>query len=129
MFLIKSNTERRSDKGVEMLDIQVFEDHGVVVISMAGPIDSSTLAEFRKVLDPVTKKKRTHIVLDFSALTYMNSRALGLLSSYRRRIYAGGGRLAVCGVSKKIGRSLDLLGLGKVLKMYESREDAVAALK
>ena len=111
-----------------MLDIQLSEEGAVTILSLSGPVDSATINEFKKAMDPVCRKKKLHLLIDCTKLTYLNSRSLGLLSSYRRKIYANGGRLALCGVDKRMVRTFDLLGLGKLLKVHETREEAIESL-
>lgn len=110
------------------LEGNVEEQNGIIVVTLIGPVDSATLDIFQKTLDSVSRQQRAKVLIDCSQLTYMNSRAVGLLTSYRRQIYAGGGRLALSELDKKIVRTLDLLGLGKVIKTYPSRDEAVAAM-
>ncbi len=112
----------------EKLEVEVAEEKGMAVVTIKGPVDSATLNDFKSALDPVFRKSNARVVLDCSDLTYINSRAIGMLTKYRRRVYAHGGRLALCGLDRKIVRTLDLLGLDKVLRRYDSREDAIAGM-
>lgn len=112
----------------ESLQIDVSEERGVLVVSIKGPVDSITLDEFKGALDDVFKNAGAKVLLDCSHLKYINSRATGMLMKYRRHVYAKGGRLALCGLDKKIGRMLDLLGLNKILRRYDSKDEAIQAL-
>lgn len=110
------------------LEVKIEQVDDVVVVTLNGPIDSATKDIFKDSLDPVFRKKGVKVLFDCENLTYMNSRALGLLSSYRRRCYVNGGRLALSKLNTKIVRTMDLLGLGKLLKRYESNPEAMEAL-
>jgi anti-anti-sigma factor len=110
------------------LDVKVTQDGEVVVAVLSGPVDSATMGDFRKALDPLFRGKPGTILLDCKELTYMNSKAIGLLAKYRRDHYVAGGRMAICSLNKRLVRTMDLLGLGSTLKTYESKEEALKAL-
>ena len=68
------------------------------------------------------------VLLDCTGLTYMNSKALGLVSSYHRTLLAAMGQLALCSLNRKLVKTMDLLGLGQMLKIYDTREEALRNL-
>jgi len=110
------------------LEVKVEQTDAVIIVTLSGPVDSATKDIFKDSLDPIFKSKGIKVLFDCEGLTYMNSRALGLLSSYRRRCYVNGGKLALSKLNTKIVRTMDLLGLGKLLKRYDTNEEAIAAL-
>jgi stage II sporulation protein AA (anti-sigma F factor antagonist) len=112
-----------------MLEVKIEQKDDIVQVTLSGPVDSATKDVFKDNLDPIFKNKGVKVVFDCENLTYMNSRALGLLSSYRRRCYVNGGRLALCNLNTKIVRTMDLLGLGKLLKRYDSLDEAYEAMR
>jgi len=112
----------------EHLEVEVTDENGVAVVAINGPVDSATMNEFQEALEPLFRKKAAHVLIDCEGLTYINSRAIGMLTKYRRKVYTQGGRLALCNIDSKIVRTLDLLGLNKVLRRYPSREDALAGM-
>ncbi|MBN1268160.1 MAG: STAS domain-containing protein [Kiritimatiellae bacterium] len=111
------------------LDMRVEKEGDITVVVLDGPVDSATLASFKQGLDPVFRERGVKVLLDCTNLTYLNSKAIGLLARYRRDCYVGGGRLALCHLNTKLVRTVDLLGLSSLLKTYESREEAVGALQ
>jgi anti-anti-sigma factor len=110
-------------------DVQIEESGDITILTISGPIDSATIEEFREKANPAFSKKGVKLLLDCKDLTYMNSRALGYLTTCRRQCYAQGGRIVMASLNKKIVRTMDLLGLGKLLKSYDSREEALQALQ
>lgn len=99
----------------------------VTVVSITGPVDSATIEQFRLALDPLAIKPGAYILLDCENMTYINSRGLGLLAKYHRSCFGHLGWFAMCKVNRKLVRTMDLLGLGSLLKFYETREEALAA--
>lgn len=110
------------------LDIYVTEERGVSVIAVDGPVDSATIETFKSRLDTVCLKPGLRVLIDCSKLSYLNSRAIGLLVKYHRSLLLTRGRFALCGLNSRLVRTLDLLQLGKMLVSYPSREDAMNAL-
>jgi len=100
----------------------------VTVLSLAGAVDSSTLSVFKDSLHPISPVRRSNtvnMVIDLSGLRYINSRAVEILSMYHRRCYVDRGSLALCGASDTLMKNLKTFGLGSMLRLYPTREDAL----
>lgn len=115
--------------GLATLDIQLEQVGKVTVVTLSGPVDSATHDHFKQTLDPLFTAREVYVLLDCKGLTYINSRGLGLLASYHRLCFASRGWMAICNVDRKTVKTMDLLGLGKMLQFYPSREEALAAMK
>ena len=110
-----------------VLTTQIENRDGVQVIHVSGPLDSMTHDGFKDLLDPLVSQPRIRIVLDCEHLTYLNSTGIMLLARYQR---AAGQNLSFFGVAalnQRILKSIDLLGMGKQLKLYAAVEDALRA--
>lgn len=110
------------------LEISVSSENGIDIVVIDGPVDSATIEAFRERLDPVCLRSGAKVVLDCQRLTYLNSRAIGMLVKYHRSLLLGRGCLALCNLNPKMVRTLELLQLGKALFVHGTREEAVAAL-
>lgn len=115
--------------GEWVLDVAVEQVGSVTVVSLSGPIGTSTLEKFKQEVDPLLRKAAPHILLDCAGLTYINSKGLALLTNYHRRCYADRGRLGLCNVNDRLAKTIELLKLGTILKFYASRDEALAAMK
>lgn len=111
------------------LDVIVTEEQGITVIYVDGPVDSATIETFKNRLDPVCLKPAARILIDCSKLSYLNSRAIGLLVKYHRSLILTRGKFVLCGLNSRLVRTLDLLQLGKMLTSYPAREEALAAIQ
>lgn len=110
-------------------DLKMYTEQigNVAVVTVAGPVDSATIEQFRIALDPVAAKPGAYVLLDCQDMTYINSRGLGLLAKYHRTCFGHLGWFALCNVNRKLVRTMDLLGLGSLLKFYDTRDLALAA--
>jgi anti-sigma B factor antagonist len=67
------------------------------------------------------------IVLDLSAVTFIDSSGLSALVSVLKTVTAGGD-LVLCGVSGAVGTMFKLTRMDKVFRIFGTVEEAVAAL-
>lgn len=110
------------------LDITVARDGQVDIALIDGPVDSATIDVFKDKLDSVCAHAGAKVLLDCQHLTYLNSRAIGLLVKYHRGLLLTHGRFALCNLNTRLVRTLDLLQLGKTLFVYDSREKALEVM-
>ncbi|HMP72594.1 MAG TPA: STAS domain-containing protein [Kiritimatiellia bacterium] len=111
------------------LEVIVNDEQGVTTIFVDGPVDSATIETFKNRLDPVCLKPAARILLDCSKLSYLNSRAIGLLVKYHRSLVLTRGKFVLYGLNSRLVRTLDLLQLGKMLISYPTRDEAIAAVQ
>lgn len=110
--------------GKVTLDITT-ETHGpVTVLVVNGPVDGQTYDHFKQAVHHACLAPGARVLIDCTGLTYMNSKSFGLLSQYHRSMLAGMGSLALCSLNRKLVKTMDLLGLGQMLKMFDNREAA-----
>ncbi len=110
------------------LDIYIEKQGDTSIVTLDGPVDSATFDQYKQTLDPICKAPGAKVVLDCRKLTYINSKGIGLLASYHRNSLIHFGCIHLCGLNNKIVKTMDLLGLGKRLKMFETREEALTAM-
>lgn len=101
----------------------------IQVVRIAGPLDSATHDGFKTFLEPLVNQKGVKIVLDCTDLTYVNSKGLALIGRCQRLILQNLSFMAVAGLNKRIRKTIDLLGLGKIVKLYDSVDEAMAAAR
>jgi anti-sigma B factor antagonist len=109
--------------------MDLSRENGVTVVAVSGAVDSESLREFRKNMAAACAGRRATVLLDCRGLTYLNSSAIGLIAVYRRKLLSARGSLAICNVDKATVRTLDLLEVGRLLKIYPDRETALQAIR
>jgi anti-sigma B factor antagonist len=110
-----------------LLTLEQEEREGVCLIRVVGPLDSVTHDQFRDYLDPLVNEPHARIVLDCTGLKYVNSRGLTLLARYQRMLSASLAFFGVAGLNPRILKAIDLLGMGKLVRLYPSVEEACDA--
>ncbi|MEV0388183.1 STAS domain-containing protein [Nonomuraea sp. NPDC050643] len=95
---------------------------GIAVITVEGFLDATRREQFAEYLSQAGPS----MILDLSGVTFMDSRALGLLIHHWKASQAAGGRFALIGVDYTRARILWITGLAKVLPLYDSLDEALA---
>lgn len=113
-----------------MPEFELASEHrdGTLVVSLVGDLDivtssqlDETLADARRTLDQV--------VLDLSAVEFMDTSSLAVIVSHWKALVAAGGALALAGARFQYTRTLWITGLADRIPMYDTVELAIAAQK
>jgi stage II sporulation protein AA (anti-sigma F factor antagonist) len=105
-----------------------FMTDAVPVIQATGRLDNSTSAAFEKeLLDRLAQGDKL-LVLDFSNLTFISSAGLRTVLLVAKTLKAGGGRLALCALSKPVKEIFDLTGIGALIDIFPTYEAAASHL-
>ncbi len=111
------------------LNIYVEERGDVTVVTVSGPVDSATFDQFREKIDPLGHAPGAKLVINASGMTYINSKGIGLLASLHRALLVSMGNMVLCGLSKRIMKTLELLGLANRLHVFATVDEALAFFK
>ncbi len=105
---------------------QLTDDLGVVELS--GEVDLYTAPRFKEDLVGLIESGVEAIVIDLSQVTFIDSTALGVIIGGVKRLRERDGRLMIVAGSRPVVRILDITGLDKVLTVFDTRDEALAAL-
>lgn len=109
-----------------MLEINVQEESGYTLFSPVGELDAYTVAQFREALGELSAQPR--LVIDLSAVPFMDSAGLGALIGGIRRAREGGGDVAVACSRPTLTRLLHTTGFDRIVPVTETLDAAVKAL-
>ena len=112
-----------------VLTTQIENREGVQVIHVSGPLDSMTHDGFKDLLDPLVNQARIRIVLDCENLSYVNSKGLTLLARYQRIAVQTFTFFGVAALPARIVKSIEMLGMGRLLKSYATVAEALQAAR
>jgi anti-sigma B factor antagonist len=99
------------------------------VVSLAGEVDLYTAPEFKQQLLEVVAEGARQVVVDFTDATFIDSTTLGVLVSGLKRLRANDGELSLVCSDRNIAKIFEITGLDRVFSIYESRDEALAALE
>ena len=99
-----------------------------LIIGLMGELDHHSAEEVRnKIDDAIERDKINKVILDFSGVTFMDSSGIGVVIGRFKRLSMKNGNLAVVNVNKNINKVFELSGLYKIVKSYDTVEDALGS--
>ena len=99
---------------------------GFAVVAVSGELDIVTSRRFDEHLTEA-RRHDAHIIIDLSAVDFMDTGSLAVIVGHWKQIKAAGGTLALAGARYRYTKTLWITGLADRLPLYESVDAAVAA--
>lgn len=109
------------------LSIATREVGEAVVVEVGGEVDVYTAPALDEVLTGVVAEGRSPLVVDLTAVDFLDSTGLGVLVKALKRIREHDGRLAVVASSERIAKIFRITGLDAAMGLVESVDAALAA--
>jgi anti-sigma B factor antagonist len=97
----------------------------VTVCQVVGNLEFATAADFRSALADLGAR---HLVLDLSGMAFIDSTGVGALLGALRRAREHGGDVVLCSPRPSVSRVLGLVGIGRLVPIAASVDEAVTAL-
>ncbi len=98
--------------------LQQHEEKGILVLSPQGSLDASYVPSFKKDCSLFANKDSQKILIDCSALDFIDSTGLGALLSLLRKIEAKQGRLAFAHLSSEVASIFEITRLHKLFEVF-----------
>jgi anti-sigma B factor antagonist len=106
------------------LDVTTRTDGPRGVIVAKGEIDLATAGSVRTAITDLLGKGTTHLVLDLSLVSFIDSTGLGVLVGARKKVTAVDGSFALVCSNPRLLRVLAITGLDKAMEIHGSFEEA-----
>lgn len=100
------------------MQTNVIKDAGTAVIKLVGRFDFNTHRDFRGAYEPLIADADVRAVnVDFSAVDYLDSSALGMLLMLRDKLGGANKEVALTGVRDNVKQVLDIANFSKLFKI------------
>lgn len=110
--------------------MNITRKRDVLIVQLEGELDHHHAEEIRDSLDKQLEDLSIrHLILDLSRLNFMDSSGIGVFIGRYKTISKRGGQVCITNVSQQLGRILDLSGLYKILKVYDTVEKAIEGIR
>lgn len=106
---------------------QTIESIPVVVIK--GDIDLESSPKLREFLQPKSAKKCPHLVIDFTAVSYIDSSGLATLIEYFLAAKGFGGKVALASLSPRVKNVFELVRLEQIFSFFPDVTSALVGLQ
>jgi anti-sigma B factor antagonist len=102
---------------------------GVAVIALAGEVDVYTSPRLKQEMVDLLNKGTSRLVIDLSAVEYLDSTGLGVLIGGLKRAREREGDLRLICDNLRILRIFEITGLTKIFDIHRSEAEALSGLK
>ncbi|MEO6121459.1 MAG: STAS domain-containing protein [Acidimicrobiales bacterium] len=110
-----------------VLEIKTEQADGYVICRPVGELDAFTVSQFREALAELATQPR--IIIDMSAVPFVDSAGLGALIGGIRRARELGGDVAVVCNRAPLTRLLKTTGFDRIVTVTDNVKDAAASLE
>jgi anti-sigma B factor antagonist len=111
------------------MDMTIEQIAGVTVVVLPEKeLDAGNTEEFKAIIAPVLKA-HSKMVFDLSQLRFIDSSGLGAFLSCLRQLSVKGGELKLCGLSKQVYQTFELVRMHRIFDIYSTKNEAVQAFQ
>ncbi|MBC2581172.1 anti-sigma F factor antagonist [Clostridium sp. DJ247] len=97
-----------------------------LIVHMIGELDHHSAEEVRsKIDDRLDRDNISKLIMDFQGISFMDSSGIGVVIGRYKKLTLKKGDICIINVSDSVKRVFELSGMFKIIKLYESLEDAV----
>jgi anti-sigma B factor antagonist len=107
------------------VELDQQDQDGVAVLRLAGDVDVSQSLAVRDAVGAAIERG-TPVVVDLSGVRFIDSSGIGILVTAHRRAPEA---FAVAGAVEAVRRALELTRTDRILRLFDSVDEAVAAMK
>lgn len=98
------------------------------MLLLEGEVDLYQSPILRSVMQEHVKARTPSLALDLTGVPYIDSSGLATIVEYVRSAQAYGGKIVLLGLSVRVKTIFDLVRLGEIIPIVETRDDAHARL-
>jgi anti-sigma B factor antagonist len=107
------------------LSVESRAQPAVAVVEASGEVDLATVPKLREEISEHIVARRTNLLVDLRAVTYLDSTGLGVLVGAAKAVNAAGGSLRLVCDNPRLLRLLRITGLDKALAVHPTMESAL----
>jgi len=96
------------------------------ILALEGDIDLHRSPEVKETLEPLIAQKVPRILLDFSAVTYIDSSGLATMIETLQRIQSYGGKFAMFGLRESVRTVFEIARLDQIFSLFSDEASALA---
>jgi stage II sporulation protein AA (anti-sigma F factor antagonist) len=102
----------------------------ILIVPLKGELDHHQADKVRDFLDRLLEDASIrHLILDLSDLFFMDSSGIGVFIGRYKTISKRGGQVCITNVNTQLHKVLELSGLYRILKKYDTVQHAVDGIR
>lgn len=99
------------------------------LIDLEGEVDVYTAPQLKQQIITLLDNGAKHVIVNLSAVDYLDSTALGVLIGGLKRLRERDGMLDLICPNQRIKRIFEITGLDKIFDIYPSEEEAMSKIQ
>jgi anti-sigma B factor antagonist len=107
------------------LKITEEKRNDAVICFIEGEININNAPELRKAFDGIISRSEKKVIVDFSAVSYIDSSGLATLIEMFQRLKKIGGRMRFANMDQKIKNVFEITKLHKLFEIFDTQESAL----
>ncbi len=108
------------------MQVEVTMKNKVLIAVLGGEIDHHFAEQIRNEIElKFEENKARDIILSFKNVRFMDSSGIGMVIGRYKYVVARGGNLVACDLTLEAKRIFDMSGLGKIVDIYSTVEEAL----
>ena len=109
------------------MEISTREVSDVLVVDMAGRLDTSTSGKAYDEMVRIAKSGANKVVLNLDKLEYVSSAGLRVILTAAKLLQASTGEMKICHANGVVKEVLEMSGFDSLIRIYADENDAIAA--
>ncbi|HCS74212.1 MAG TPA: anti-sigma F factor antagonist [Clostridiales bacterium] len=102
----------------------------ILIVGLSGELDHHHSAEVRDALDRLLDDPSIrHMILNLRHLHFMDSSGIGVFMGRYKTIHKRGGQFSIANINSQLARILEMSGLYRILKVYDTVEQAIDGIR
>ena len=111
------------------MQIKQEKQGDMVILAIDEHLDTATSPELESHLLGLIEGGESRVLVDCSALEYVNSAGLKVLLVAAKKLEASGGHFALCTLSPGVLMVFETIGFTRIMKIAVTREDGLQLLR
>jgi len=96
------------------------------ILALEGEIDLHRSPQVKETLEPLIQQKMARVLVDLSAVSYIDSSGLAVLIETMQRIGAYGGKFALFGLRESVRGIFEIARLDQIFRIFPDETSAFA---
>lgn len=109
------------------LKIDLIDGKGITILNLTGKIDQETYFDLRDKVRNLMTSGKNRLVIDLTNVELVSTAGWNTIANNSEFAKQNNGEIKVCCMKKEVEEVFELMDLKDFIKMYKTREEAVAA--
>ena len=108
------------------MQIKTTTEGQILILHPEGHLDTSAAVPAEKQVMELIEEGTRQLLIDCSALEYVNSSGLKVFLIAAKRLDVLGGKMVICSLAPNVHMIFEMIGFTKILNIVSDREAAMA---